>query len=437
MDRTAKCVLGRRKFLKEAVAAAGAAVAFPAIVPSSARGADGAIAPSNRIVLGAIGIGWQGGVNLKDFLGKREVQVVAVCDVDQDHLDEAKRWADNTYGNKDCRAYRDFRELIGRGDLDAVSLGLPDHWHAVPAIAAARAGLDIYSEKPLAYSLREGRSICEAVRRYARVWQTGSWQRSQENFHHACQLVRNGRLGKVHRVEVGLPGGFYDFAGTAGQETPGPAPEVLDYDFWLGPAPTAPYCPARVHKNWRWNLDYGGGQMMDWVGHHLDIAHWGLGLDYAGPVEIEGQGTFPAEGLWNAATEYKVTCKYADGLEIILGSSFTGGATWYGEEGWINVDRGRLDAEPKEVLKEVIRPGEIHLCKSRDHVQNFLDCIRSRRLTIAPCEVAHRSASVGHLGQIAILTGRKLKWDPDKEEINDDPGATALLGRPYREPWHL
>ncbi|HEQ59982.1 MAG TPA: Gfo/Idh/MocA family oxidoreductase [Firmicutes bacterium] len=428
--------LSRREFLGKATAA-GAALAFPALVPGSARGANGSVAPSNRIAMGALGIGWQGSYNLMDFLSKPEVQVVAVCDIDENHLEAARRRVNETYGNEDCATYRDFRQLLGRGDLDAVSLALPDHWHAIPAIEAARAGLDIYSEKPLSYSLLEGRAICNAVKRYGRIWQTGSWQRSRENFHYACQLVRNGRIGKVRYVEVGLPQGHYDFAGTAGQETPGAPPPTLDYDLWLGPAPVAPYCPARVHKNWRWNLDYGGGQLLDWVGHHLDIAHWALDLEFTGPVEIQGTGRCSATGIWNTPTDYEVLCKYAHGLEILLGSDLPGGVKWYGQTGWIHVNRGLIDAVPKSLLREVIGPDEIQLHKSRDHVQDFLRGVRHRQATIAPCEVAHRSASVGHLALISILTGRRIQWDPEKEEILNDPGATLYLSRAYREPWHL
>jgi predicted dehydrogenase len=425
--------INRRQFLKKAAGA----IAFPYIVSSSALGKAGTVAASNRIVMAAIGIGWQGMNNMRGFLGKDEARFVAVCDVDANHLDKAKKTVDEHYGNTDCATYRDFRELIARGDLDAVCIALPDHWHAIPVIAAARAGMDIHGEKPLSHSLAEGRAMCEAVSHYGRVWQTGSWQRSVANFHHACELVRNGRIGKVHKVEVGLGAGHSDYAKNKDQQTPGPPPQELDYDFWLGPAPWAPYCPARVHKNWRWHLDYGGGRVMDWVGHHVDIAHWGLGLDYTGPVEVEGWGNYPREGLWNAPTEYEFTCKYADGLEMVVASSFPGGAKWYGEQGWVYVDRGRLDANPKSVLKEVIGPGEIHLYKSRDHLQNFVDCVKSRQLTITPCEVAHRSASVGHLGQIAMALGRKIRFDPDAEQILGDSTATRMLGKAMRSPWHL
>jgi len=351
--------LSRRQFLKGTGGTVAATISFPYVVASSALGKAGTIAPSNRIVMAAVGIGWQGGSNMGNFLGQQDVQFVAVCDVDENLLEQAKNKVDGTYGKKVCTAYRDFRDLIARDDLDAVSIALPDHWHAIPAVAAAEAGLDIFGEKPLSHNLAEGRKMCDAVNRYDRIWQTGSWQRSRQNFHRACELVRNGRVGKIHTVEVGLGGGYSDYAKTKGQETPSKPPPELDYDMWLGPAPWAPYCPARVHKNWRWHLDYGGGRLMDWVGHHVDIAHWGLGLDYDGPVEIEGVGFCPDKGLWNAHVTYRVACKYANGVEIILDSGFRGGAKWIGEKGWVYVNRGALDADPKSVLKEVIGAVEI------------------------------------------------------------------------------
>jgi predicted dehydrogenase len=336
--------------------------------------------------------------------------------------------------------YHDFRELLARDDIDAVSLGLPDHWHAVPAVAAAWSGKDIFGEKPLSHNLKEGRAICDAVKRYGRIWQTGSWQRSESNFHRACELVINGRVGKVHTVEVGLPEGHTDFEGTEGQEQMGPAPRELDYDFWLGPAPVEPYCPARVHKNWRWHLDYGGGQLMDWIGHHVDIAHWGLGFDYSGPYEIEGYGEYPKDGLWNTATRYRLTAKYPKGITMIIAGGhedIRGGTKWIGEDGWVWVDRGGIDANPKELLKDKIGPDEIHLFRSPGHWRNFLDCVKSRETTLAPCEVAHRSATPGHLGQIAMLLGRKIRFNPDTEQILGDSTATKMLGRPMRSPWHV
>ncbi|MCP4184319.1 MAG: Gfo/Idh/MocA family oxidoreductase, partial [Hyphomicrobiales bacterium] len=243
----------------------------------------------------------------------------------------------------DCATYKDFREVLTRDDIDSVSLGLPDHWHAIPAIMAAKSGKDVFGEKPLAHSIREGRAMVDAVERYGRIWQTGSWQRSQAHFRHACEIVRSGRIGKVLRVEVGLPSGHADFAGTAGQDDIVAPPPELDYDMWVGPAPWKPYVKSRSHKNWRWDLDIGGGQILDWVGHHVDIAHWGLGFDYDGPVEIEGFGEYPADGVYNTATKYWVNTRYKDGTELIMAGGYPGirgGTKWIGEYGWGWGNRG-------------------------------------------------------------------------------------------------
>ena len=420
----------RRCFLKSTSVAAGTALVIPAIVPSSVFGAN---APSNRIVMGAIGVGSQGTGDLQGFLSKSEVQTVAVADVDKGHRENAKRIVDERYGNKDCKIYHDFRELIRRGDLDAVQIAVPDHWHAIPAITAARAGLDIHGQKPLARSIREGRAICDAVHRYGRVWQTGSQQRSDYKFRRACELVRNGRIGKILKIEVGLPTG-----GATDVKPVMKVPEGLDWDFWLGPAPKVPYRGVS-HWDWRWIMDYSGGQLTDWAGHHIDIAHWGMGWDYTGPVEIEGRGNYPQEGLFNVPTQYKFNCTYADGtvMTVANNTQVTQGAKWYGEKGWIHVNRAGLNASDEKILKEEIGPNEIRLYVSNDHKQNFLDCVKSRELTICPVEVGHRSISVGLLGEIAMLTARKIKWNPEKEEIIGDPEASELLGRSYREPWIL
>lgn len=431
---------GRRQFLKTAPLALAGAAAFPTIVRASALGLDQAVPPSDRIVMAGIGFGMQGPSNMKSFLGKKEVQWVAVCDLDDKALRDAQTTVNEKYGNTDCVACKDYRELFARRDLDAVSIAVPDHWHAILAIQALRAGLDVYGEKPLTHSLREGRALCDAVTRYGRVWQTGSWQRSEENFSRACELVRNGRIGKVLRVEVGLPSGHYDFAGTFGQEKVEPPPAGFDYETWLGPAPAWPYCKARVHMNWRWNMDFGGGQLMDWVGHHLDIAHWGLGFERTGPVEVTGTGEFPKTGIYNSATRYRVEAVYADGTPVVIAGGYPeiqSGTKWIGEHGWIWVDRGGFESQPAHLVQEPIGPNEARLYRSRDHYQNFLDCVKSRALTIAPAEVAHRSASVGHLGVIAIETGRRIKWDPATETLIGDPGAERLLSRAYRRPYQL
>lgn len=424
----------RRGFLRRVAGVSAGVVAFPYLIPSSALGNAVAVAPSSRIVMGCIGVGSMGTADMQGFLGKQEVQVVAVCDVDKAQRDKAKIAVDEKYKNQDCKTYLDFRDIIERSDVDALSIALPDHWHSIPAIMGAAAGKDIHAQKPLARTIREGRAICDAVQRYGIIWQTGSQQRSSEDFHRACELVRNGRIGKVTTVEVGLP------TGSASDNKPvQPVPEGVDWDFWLGPAPWVPY-RGILHWNWRWIMDYSGGQLTDWAGHHIDIAHWGLDLERTGPVEIEGRGVYPADGIYNVPMEYKITCKYANGIVMTVADSkqIPEGTKWYGEAGkWIYVNRGKLEANPPGVLKEVIGPDEIKLYKSRDHRQNFLDCVKSRKETIAPAEVGHRSISVGLLGEIAMLTERKLRWDPEKEVFPDDEEANRMLSRPMRSPWHV
>lgn len=426
--------MNRRQFLKNATGITAGAVAFPYIVSSSALGNAGSVAASNRIVMGCIGVGGMGTGDMRGFMSKKEVQVVAVCDVDKSQRDKAKKNVDEKYKNNDCKTYLDFREVIARDDIDSLSLAMPDHWHSIPAVMGAAAGKDIHAQKPLARTIAEGRAICDAVKRYGVIWQTGSQQRSGRDFHRACELVRNGRIGKVTRVEVGLPTG-----GGSDNKPIQPIPEGVDWDFWLGPAPWVPY-RGIMHWNWRWMMDYSGGQLTDWAGHHIDIAHWGLDLERTGPVEIEGTGVYPKDGIYNVPMEYKFTCKYADGVVMTVANNkqIPQGTKWYGESGkWIYVKRGKLEANPASVLKEVIGPDEIKLYRSRDHKQNFLNCVKSRKETIAPAEIAHRSISIGLLGEIAMLTERKLRWNPDKEIFLNDEQANRMLSRPMRSPWHL
>ena len=381
--------------------------------------------------MGCIGVGGMGSGDMRGFLGKKEVQVVAVCDIDRGKRDNAKKTVDDRYKNSDCKTYLDFRDIIYRDDIDLLSLALPDQWHSIPAVMGARAGKDIHAQKPLARTIREGRAICDAVKRYGRVWQTGSQQRSSGNFHRACELVRNGRIGKVYKVEVGLPTG-----GSSDNKPVQPVPDGVDWDFWLGPAPWVPY-RGIMHWNWRWMMDYSGGQLTDWAGHHIDIAHWGLDLERTGPVEIEGKGEYPKDGIYDVPMTYKFTCKYANGIVMTVANNkqIPQGTKWTGDKGWVYVKRGKLDADPKSVLDEVIGPNEIHLYESRDHKQNFLDCVKNRKETIAPAEVGHRSISVGLLGEIAMLTEEKLKWDPDKELFINNECANRYLSRPMRSPW--
>lgn len=424
--------LTRREWLGT-MARAGAGAALLSVVPSWAQGTK----PSDRITVASIGTGGMGMGNLRNVLGQSGTQVVAVCDVDRSHAAGAKATVDRRYGNSDCAAYSDFRELLAKHDLDAVVTSLPDHWHAIVAIQAAEAGCDIYGEKPFTHTLREGRALVTTVTRHERIWQTGSWQRSQANFRQACELVRNGRLGKVTKIEIGLPTGT-----RAKDVTFGDPPPELDYELWLGGSPWAPYCKERVHYNWRHQLDYGGGKLMDWVGHHGDIAHWGMGWDETGPVAIEGVGDFPNEGIYDAAVTYHIQLTYANGTVLHVANSGNAGIRSgcrfiNDKEEYIHVDRGRLAASPGSLLKSEVGPDETQLYVSTNHMRNFLEGIRTRRPTITPAETAHRSASIGHLGQIAMRTGRKLRFDPATETILGDPGAAALLDNPRRAPWHL
>jgi predicted dehydrogenase len=425
----------RRRFLRSA-ALLSAAAGLPMVVPSSLLGAAGRPGPNNRITVGAIGLGGQGSGNLEGFLGDQRCQVLAVNDVDRNAFENARKRVNTFYNNQDCAGYKDFRELVARDDIDVISMATPDHWHALTVMASARAGKDVYGEKPFSHDLREGRAMVTTLNQYGRVWQTGSWQRSTGDFRFACELVRNGRIGKVHTVEVGLPTG-----GPGGNSPFTDPPPQLDYDFWCGPSPWAPYSADRTHWNWRWQMDFGGGQLMDWIGHHGDIAQWGLGTEYTGPVEVNPiYAEFPKTGIWNAATRYRIECTYANGVKMILQNAegqHRMGAKWIGTDGWVWVDRGGFETSPKGLMKDKIRPGEINLYNSTNHIGNFLDCVKSRRLTITPAEVAHRSASVGHLCVIAISLGRKFRWNPETEEVIGDSTATALLGRAKRDPWSI
>jgi len=428
-----------------------ASTAAPLILPSRLFGAD---APSNKITIGCIGVGWQGAENLNSFLGLDDCRVVAICDVDENHLQEAVNRVNTRYNNQDCKSYKDFRELLARKDIDAVCICTPDHWHSIPAIAAANAGKDIFCEKPLSHTLGEGIAMVAAVTKNKRIWQTGSWQRSVASFRWAVQLVQNGYLGKVTRVEVGLPSGHHDFEGSGRDKPNGPVPAGVDYDLWCGPAQMLPFNPCRFHKNWRWNYNTGGGQLMDWIGHHCDIAHWGLANpqygcgpdDAIGPLEVSATAEFPnKEDIWNTATKFRIECKYPNNIDFVIAGGYDeiqGGAKWIGPNGWVQVDRGNFKASNTDWIREIQKLDKkddlkVSVYKSENHHKNFLDCIKSRQRTITPVEIAHRSQTPGHLGYIAATVGRKLKWDAVKQEIIGDAEATAMLTKKMRAPWHI
>ncbi len=421
--------MDRRSFMRKAAAA----LASPLLLPAAVRGADGHVAPSNRIVVGVAGMGVMGTGNLRRALVQQDVQVVALCDVDAEHLARARRIVDQRYGNHDCAGYADLYEMLGRGDLDAVVLAMPDHWHALAAIAALRAGLDVYGEKPIAHGLREGRAICNAVTRYGRVFQTGSQMRSFPFVQQGVELVRNGRLGHVRHVEIAMNGGEPEYRSEPREQLTSAPPAQLDYDRWLGPAPWSPYRAARLHRRWRRVLDYGGGLLMDFIGHYGDIAGWSLGLDRTGPVEVSGRGQF-LSGLYDAPLNYQVDLRYASGLTMRL----TDGPAlirWDGERGTLFMDRTRVWSDPAWIVNEPIGANEVRVGRGRDHMRDFIDSVRSRAQPAAPAEVGHRAASLGQLGMTAMLTGRKLRWDPVREEVIGDPGANAMLGHAWRTPW--
>jgi predicted dehydrogenase len=382
----------------------------------------------------------QGPGNTQSFLGNPDCQVVAACDLDSNHLQSAVDTINTAYGNKDCKGYSDYKELLARKDIDTLMIAVPDHWHCLLAVDAVNAGKDVYGEKPLARTIHEQQLIVKAVQKNQRIWQTGSWQRSQSNFHKGAEIVRNGLIGNVTRVEVGLPSGHNDFAGTRAFMTPSDPPAELNYEKWIGPSKMEPYIKARVHMNWRWNYNTGGGQLLDWIGHHCDIAHWGLGLDDSGPMEIEGEGVFPEPGaIWNTCTKYRCELKYPGGLTMVIAgghSDIRTGTKWIGDKGWVSVDRGRFSSSNPDWADFKSLPDElakIKLYKSSDHQKNFIDCVKSRKPTITPVEVAHHSAIPGHLGLIAMLVKRKIKWDAKTEQIIGDPEAAALLSRKYRD----
>lgn len=426
----------RRDFLKRTASIATGVLIVPQIIPSTALGMGGKLPPSDRITMGLIGVGSQGTSNMRGFLKRvKELQIVSACDVDARKLEKTKKIIDGANSNNDCRIYGDYREFLEKEKVDAVSIALPDHWHGLIYTAVANKKIDVYGEKPLARTIQEGRAIVNAVQKNNIVWQTGSWQRSVKNFRQGAELTVNGRIGKVLRVEVGLPDGGQG----VGTPPPMEIPEGLDWELWLGPAPKVPFRGV-CHVNWRWILDYSGGQLTDWAGHHIDIAQWGLGMERSGPVEIEGIGFYPQEGLFNVPVEYDFLCKYDNGVEMRVANASRQphgmGTTWYGEKGWIHVDRGnRIVASNPKILEEVIGENEIHLYKCDDHVGNFLECIKTRKETSAPVDIAHRSISVGLLGEIAMTTGKKIKWNPETELIVDNPATSRLLNRPYRKPW--
>lgn len=436
--------LDRRTFLK--VSAAGVTMAgLPGWFSARAEAAElergssrrRKFGPNDQINIAVIGPGGSKG-GFKQGLHDTQacanhpgVKVVAACDVDKTHLDEAAA----AFG-PDCRKYADFRELLAQKDIDAVVIGTPDHWHGYQAIAAMKSGKGVYCEKPLTLTIEEGRQIVRAWKSTGAVFQTGSQQRSDGRFRLACELVRNGRIGKIKRVESRLPSGP-----TGGPFEISAVPADLDWDMWLGPAPFVDYVKERTHGSFRWWMEYSGGMLTDWGAHHLDIAQWGLGVDRSGPVSIEGFGKGPdpiGPNCYNTFPGFDLDLIYADGTPMHVTSKGEHGVHFDGEDGWIFVTRGKIEASNPKLLEEPLPASAVKLYESNDHAGDFIDCVRSRNQPICDAEIGHRSVSVSHLCNICLrLGGYKLTWDPVKEQFKDNPEANALVSRRARKGWQV
>lgn len=459
-----KSQISRRKFLgsslKTSLLASVAFGGIPTIVPASVFGKN---APSNRINIGAIGTGRISRIHDMPGVWKYDdVSVMAVCDLDTRRAEDAKVLVNEYYKKKTGKAnydgvsvYHDYRELLANKDIDAVLISTPDHWHGLNAIHAVEAGKDVYLQKPASLTIAEGRALSNAVHRTGRILQIGSQQRSSPQFRYAAELVRNGRIGNLKTVYVGLPGD------PSGDEEPEmPIPKNLNYDMWLGPTPYVYYTEKRVHPQndygrpgWLRCEQFGAGMITGWGSHHIDSAHWGMGMEYSGPVEVWGEAEFPKSGLWDVHGIFRTEALYANGVKMVVSNELPNGIKFEGDKGWIFVTRGNyqatasdpvnadgtkpLDASDPKILKSEIGPGEIHLTKSSDHHGNWLESVRNRTQPIAPVEVGHRACSTCLIHHMAMKLDRKLYWDPVKEKFKNDDEANSMLSRPYRAPYVL
>jgi predicted dehydrogenase len=444
-------MISRRSLLK--------AAGFPAIVPATVFGQH---APSNRIHVGAIGAGRIArGHDLPGIWQYDSARIVAVCDLDLNRVEQAKALVNGYYAKKAGKpydgvaGYQYYRELLANTDIDAVVISTPDHQHAQVAADAVRAGKDVYLQKPASLTIAEGRFLSDVVRASGRIFQVGSQQRSWKQFHRACELVRNGRIGRVRHVEVGLPG---DPAGP--EAPPMPAPAGFDYDAWLGSTPEVYYTEMRVHPQkgfgrpgWLRCEQFGAGMITGWGAHHIDTAHWGMDLELTGPVEIWGKAEFPTSGLWNVHGKFKTEARYANGMTMSVSGDYPNGIKFIGSEGWLFVTRDELvtesdpgagGAKPQplvagdpRILTSEIGAGGVRLYQSEEHHGNWLECIRTRKTPAAPVEIAHRACSTCLLHHIAMKTGRRLRWDPAKERFLDDDEANGMLSRPQRAKYRL
>ena len=440
----------RRGFLRNAAGLFGGALSAPHIVPGSALGADGNVAPSERITVGMIGVGRQVvAYNMRQLLAEPDCQVVALCDVDRWRLAVTNERVANAYGGKGrcgkigkVSRYTDYRQVLARDDIDAVMISTPDHWHVPMAVAAIKAGKDVALEKPITRSIAEGRLLSDLVAKHKRVFRVDSEFRSKTVSRKACELVRNGRIGEIHTIRSGVPRGKLELVPHVDM----PVPEELDYEMWTGPAPLRPYTEKRVHDRkgyvragWMNIRDYSDGLITNWGTHLNDIVQWGNNTERTGPVEVEGTGRYPPPGgMWDVLMEFEATYRYANGVKLIYKTERPY-VRFEGTEGWIQVNYfpTNIEAEPKSVLDSKIGPDEIHFRLKGDK-RDFLDCVKSRGQTLEDAEVGHRTTTLCHLGHIAIQVGEKLQWDPVAERFTNSDAANQLIARPPgREPWAL
>ncbi|HUT35581.1 MAG TPA: Gfo/Idh/MocA family oxidoreductase [Planctomycetota bacterium] len=440
MNATASAT--RREFIRRAAAASATTLAAPHVLTSAALGGPGAAPASDRVRVGFIGTGGHGiGRNLQGFLGQRDAAVAALCDVDDGCLARGVHVTEQAYKNRglgdeltSILKTKDWRQVIERPEVDAVMVSAPDHWHCLMSAWAVRAGKDVICEKPT-YCIAEGRALADTVKRYGAVFQTSTEDRSIGIYHRLAEVVRNQLIGKLQRIELTLPAA----PGSPGDPTPQPVPPGLDWDMWLGPAAWAPYCPGRVHFNFRYCANTGAGILADWGCHQCDTAQWANDTERSGPVEIEGTGQRFGHGLYDTFHTYDITYRYASGVVFHIKSGGTG-LRFEGTDGWVESPSwcAPIRASRPELLTAPVPVTGVHLftCPAGEH-RNFLDCVKTRRDPYFPAEVGHRCASVCHLGTISMLLRRKLTWDPVAEEFPGDPEANRLRSRPMREPWTL
>ncbi len=416
--------VSRRRFLS---AAAGAALAVPQLVPGRALGLDGAVAASNRITLGGLGLGGRGTGDLGSFMRNPDVQFVAICDVRQERRDAIKKMADDRYGNRDCATFRNMHEFLARPDIDAVLIATGDRWHTMASITAAKAGKDIYCEKPCSMTIQESRALADTMRRYGRIYQAGTQRRSIGNFIFAADLVASGKLGKLHTVHANTlsPGTKHDWL----PAEPQPPADVVDWDMWLGPCPWRPFNSRYIRGGWRGFFDFHGGGILEWGAHTVDLCQWAAQKDHTTPVEYVPDGN-------------GVNCTYADGLKLVMRSQGwmglgTCSVRYEGDEGWIETgDSGKMAIHP-ESLRTTRTEFRMAGTDPSTHIRNFLDCIKTRKPANANADVAARSHVVSHAAYIAWQLGRPLKFDPAKEEFPGDAEANRMRSRAMREPWRI